>query len=410
MKTMTFFRHSSFILFLLLSSGIAAQKVKVMSHGFWGQTIDVIYWDNVEYMCGQSPLSDFEHYKTILGSLTTEKYNPEVPVELDKNYKATWIIKDKRLFLVDVEILDGSENYPDNYYDRRKLIEKLTNRKFQPDLNLFSQYPEGVMFASWFSGFIYIKRQPEPGESYCDCMYQCENFKELGFRNGRLIHEEVAFFIRDQLVDSIEIHKNPSKFVIRPNRVTRRSHCATLLREKLSLEEHMGIYESFFGTNDEILWNDTTFMCGESPLSVLDNYKNIYPNIIHAEVSEAYPRFHEKNYIAKWAIVNNRLYLYDIAFQLGRESYENYNQEYAVRLQAVEKLTGKKFQQIPSFNQKAIFAEWYSGTFYFKRFPAKGELHFNCPYRCEPFHKVTIEKGEVKSMEKTSYMILKRNN
>ena len=189
---MNLFRHS-LLLFLLLSSGIAAQKkVKVLSLSFWGQTVDVIQRDDVEYMCSQSPLSDFEDYKTLFGNLTTEKYNPEAPIDVDKNYKAKWVLKDKTLFLVDVETLSGAENYP----GKRKRIEKLTGQKFQPDTNLFSQYPEGVMFASWFSGFIYVKRQPKSGESYCDCMYQCERSKELGFRNGRLIHEEeVPLFV-----------------------------------------------------------------------------------------------------------------------------------------------------------------------------------------------------------------------
>ena len=146
------------VLLLSLSFILTAQKQHVNTSEFFGLTIDVIMWDDVEYMCSESPLSFFRDYKSIFGELTTNEYNPELPVDLDKNYKVKWFINGtgngSGLYIYDIEVLDGGDNYP----DKRIPIENLTHQKFNNGLNSsgisINEFPEGVMLALWFNGFI----------------------------------------------------------------------------------------------------------------------------------------------------------------------------------------------------------------------------------------------------------------
>ena len=228
---------------MLLTFNLAAQKKKVVGD-FFSLTNDVILWDNVEYMCSQSPLSEFDDFKTIFGELTTLTHS-EGPADLDKNYKAKWAIRNNALYLLDVE----------------------------------------------------------------------------------------------------------------------------------------------------------------SPLFIFENYKNIfsYPGYI---TSFAFiPYMPDKNYIAKWTIVDDMLYLYDIELEQAYKQFEIFSRHDANRLEAVEKLTGMKFRQRPALNKKAIFAEWYNGIMYVKRYPNEGEDYRSCDFKCELFYKLTLEKGKIVSKEETSFMI-----
>jgi len=413
---MTQIRNALFLLLLTqccaveqpLQTANPQRKLEVSSGNFFGLTNDVIYWEGVEYMCSESPLSEFDGYKTIFGELESEQNDPESPVDLDKNYKVKWIIKDRTLFLHDVEILNKSEKYR----NKRKVLEKLTKRKFEKNLNLFPEIPEGVIFASWFSGEIYLKRQPAQGETYCDCMYRCENFIKLTFQDGKLAfkrNEDVHSM--HLLVDSVEIYNNPKKYSAYKNpflkkMVFDRDICKSLISEKLSLEDNQYIYQGYHAScNDKILWHDTTFFIEKSPLSFFKNYKEIYPNVPQSITFVALPYRDEKNYVPKWVIVNDMLYLYDINFLEGNHEFNN---EYLIRFQPIEKLTGKKFQQTPYVNVKVIFANWFNGVMYLKRYPEKDESP-ECEYKCEPFYKLTLENGKIVSKEKTNYMILKRN-
>ena len=389
------------ILLMSLIISIVAQNKQVRSEDFWGQTIDIIHWDTVEYMCSISPLSRFEGYKSIFGWFTTNNSNPEAPVTLDKNYKAIWIIKGNALFLFDIEIFDENKNLSEKKFE----LEKLTNNKFIPENNQFgqSQFSMGIMLASWFSGSIFIKRQPEPGESYCDCVYRRETFKELIFKNGILTQQNMAFFMNTS-IDGIEIINNPSLYIksqISHYDYHRISYCEMLLKDKFTLDDNQVLSDVFKRTtNDELLWDNTIYLCSESPLSYFDNYERLYPMTWPYGFSLV---LKEKNYIAKWTIVNNKLYIYDIVFHAVGENNENY--EKIDRYQTIENFTGRKFQQIPSFDRKALFADWYSGTVFFKRIPVHQESFSDYNYNCEPFYKLVVEKGKIKSMEKTTYMI-----
>ena len=385
---------------------IAKRKFEVRSD-FFGLTNDVINRDGVEYMCSESPLSEFKGYKTIFGDIKSEQHDPESPVDLDKNYKVKWIIKDRLLYLYDVEILNQPEKYP----DKRKVLEKLTKRKFEKNPDFFPENSEGVMFASWFSGEIYLKRQPVQGETYCDCMYRNEAFKKLTFNEGRLVREEKMYGV-GILVDSIEIYNNPKKYTPYKNPYLKklvfgRDICKSLISEKLSLEDNQFIYQGYHSTcNDKILWNDTTFLVEKSPLMFFENYTKIYPNVPNIIYDGFLPDMNEKNYIPKWVIFNDMLYLYDIWFVA--QEYE-YTDEFPVRFQPVEKLTGKKFMQVSFINRNVILADWFCGTMYLKRYPKKDDSNDGREYHCEPFYKLLLENGKIALKERTNYMILKLN-
>jgi len=413
-----------FFLHLFLPFGLTAQTQVIRTSGFYGQTIDVIHWDNVEYMSSQSPLSHFDGYKDIFGSLKTDTYIPEAPFELDKNYQAKWFIKDSVLYLHDIEILEGADRYPDRY----KNIESLTRRNFKEPSGDLKKYCDRYIAAQWFTGFIFVKRQPDPHETYCDCMYRLESFKVLFFINGYLKYWMDNAQACNYYINNNETENNPQKyeknlknsdgifFKVNP--------CIGILEEQLSLDEEHKLYHFFTSfSTDEIRWNDSAFMVSESPLSFFEKYKDVYPYVWPIE-SGYYSE--EKNYITRLTIVDEKLYIYDIGFDLETTGYldekqENTRIEYLNRvrpnrLKAIERLTGKKFRQVPALKQKAIFAEWYSGTLYFKRPPAQNEypsLTANYflvqKYNCEPFYKITVEKGIMKSMEKTTYMVIKRN-
>ena len=190
--------------------------------------------------------------------------------------------------------------------------------------------------------------------------------------------------------------------------------------EKLPIENNQKV--EFFGdTFDELLLNDTTYMCSISPLSVLKNYKNVFPKDLDVEVFTLAPIRNEKNYVALWQIENHQLYLCNIKFhrEEAQKYYKDttffgfdrdpalnelYKNEYANRFKTIENFLNRKFETVPSLNKKAILADWYSGILYIKRIP-KDCAFYNNSYEYEPFYKLIIEKGIIKSMEKTTYMI-----
>ena len=203
-----------------------------------------------------------------------------------------------------------------------------------------------------------------------------------------------------------------------------------LLTSFVSAQENTKIITSFWGrTSDELLWEYAcyTYMCSVSPLSVFDNYKTIFPKIMNSEfVYESQPRMNDKNYFAKWRIDKDLLYLYDIRFHDEEATFilkdtmivafdpdpkinEIYKKEFANRFKTMEKFLNRKFELVPSINQKAIFADWYSGILYIQKIPEIDERYRNAfikIYKYEPFFKLVIEKGKIKSIEKASSMIV----
>ena len=398
---MTRFLKNGYFFFLFFTLSMSAQKKKFHTLGFLGFTNDVLLMDDVEYMCSISPLSDFDDYKTVFGNLSIYESDPESPVETDKNYQAKWRIYDGLLYLYDVEILEGAENYP----NKHTIMEKLTSHTFQKFYGSGSEnFPAGRMFASWFSGYIYIKRQPSFTETFCDCMYRNEKFKELRFYNGQLSYERVVDGIT-AFIDSMEIMNRPKKYewkhsdwIVNP--------CEILLRKSLSLADDEVLYENFYAhTCDIVRWGGTECHLSISPLSVFENYKNIYKSNVSID-KYSFGMSWDKNYDARWIIQDYKLYLCDDIY-IEKEVKDAIIGDSSIKV--VEELIGKKFLKIPSYDKKVIFADWYSGTLFFKRPMTEREDREGLfvDYQCEPLHKITLEKGRIISWEQVQYMTYK---
>jgi len=146
-------------------------------------------------------------------------------------------------------------------------------------------------------------------------------------------------------------------------------------------------------TNDRFVWHDSTFYCSESPLSVFESYKDIYPDIPTYNIFHLSPIVYDKNYEARWTMINDSLFIYEVN--------PSTSVDMIVDLKPVEKLTGKKLINHPSFDQKIIFADWYSGTLFIKnQDDALNESQHNYTSH-KPSYKMTIENGKIKTMEQT---------
>ena len=398
-------RKVFYYFWLFLSFSMAAQKKEVSSSEFFGFTNDVFVRNGVEYMCSISPLSFFDNYKDVFGNQSSDASDPASPIVMDKNYIAKWRIWKKTLYLYEIELLEGSDHYPNKY----QMIEELTSTPFSLDMSLYpnilEDFPMDGLRASWFSGFIYIKRQPTFDESYCDCMYRSESFNVLGFLNGNLVYEKevngMEFYI-----DSKEIMSNPKKYEIQYNTYEKISPCVILLKESLSLDTDERFYDRFFGhTNDNIRLKETLHMLSVSPLSFYKNYKDIYASTVYIDDFSFLPIVSDKNYSAKWVVLDDKLYLYDITFA-AKEVKDGIIGDSSLKV--VEKLTGQKFRKIPSFDKKVLFAAWYSGTLYLKRYWDQNErIELGCKFNCEPMTKISFKNGKITSIEPTTYMIYK---
>ncbi|MDR3252643.1 MAG: hypothetical protein LBT35_03660 [Tannerella sp.] len=147
-----------------------------------------------------------------------------------------------------------------------------------------------------------------------------------------------------------------------------------LLLAFLTISINSALCQNFrANTNDKIYWNGTKYMCSISPLSPLTGYKSVYKELPSCEIESALPIFQDKNYSAWWAIVDNKLYLFDILNICGAiSSKEN-----------IEKFLNAKFSKNPLpesarkdayFKNGVIYAEWFTGMISIKRLPKKASF------------------------------------
>lgn len=394
--------YKIFVSLFLFLPFVSAQTKRVISVEFFGQTIDEIHWDGVDYMCSQSPFVGIDGYRTVFGGLTDVKSDPTSPVDIDKNYRAMWMIRNDELYLYGIEMLDRKGNDIEKY----SLIEKLTGRKFVKNADLSEKYPEGVLPATWFSGSIHMKRQPVSKENYCDCQYRCEPFMLVEFKDGKVISRKDDSKTMNIIVDSVDIVKHSDVYRDTGRRfVGRESRCELWLASQLSLTKNQYVEKYHWGTTmDELFMDDRRYICSGSPLTVLSHYENIYPDVPPCEITYEHPLINDKNYEVKWTIINDVLYLYDITI----ECLDKGNPVYKNRFKAMEDFLQKKFQPLPhpQSDKKGIAATWYNEILYTKRFPSENEGFMNCDYECEPINKIEFVNGKIKSIEKVSYIIV----
>lgn len=240
----------------------------------------------------------------------------------------------------------------------------------------------------------------------CDCGDDCEKPVILTFNDGKLISEEDAPDMDSAAMCSYLKKLNDSQDSL--FYIYRRPGCPKYVSvEKASeiMYQEGGrpsvLHKGFIGeTMDDILWNDTLFMCNNSPISVFYRYRDVFSDGTDIEIFMLGPKSPDKNYTVIWTLVDGILYLYDIEFN----HYEYDMETFQTRFQVVEQLIGAKMQDIPSTDKQGIPATWYNGTLFFKRYAAENESYAMCPYDCEPFYRMDFENGKVISTKRVGYM------
>ena len=171
---------------------------------------------------------------------------------------------------------------------------------------------------------------------------------------------------------------------------------------KVSVNDHF-----YAETNDIILWNDTIYMCSESPLSNIKGYGDIFKNqpLIHIDYLRFIPRNNTSAFYACWIIVDDELYLGDIKFQANLNKSKKIEKERMMRDVIIEKFTGRKFIKAPfSIDEKmkeyinpngVVKADWFSDNLYLKKFIYNSEFTDIEDYNKDPFPYLKVKKGKV---------------
>jgi hypothetical protein len=186
--------------------------------GFFGRTIDKIYWEGTQYMCSISPLSPLPGYDTVYNENPRGQAFFTIPVMLEKNYYAWWTVVNRKLFLYGVqsffEVRDSSHlrrkihlkdttvtylpELDSSFYEldfgkMEKFLNVKASRKLLPSRERKNErYKDGVIHAAWFTGALFLKRFPRDDEPFGSYEYYNEPYFRLDFRKGRLIRATVV--------------------------------------------------------------------------------------------------------------------------------------------------------------------------------------------------------------------------
>jgi hypothetical protein len=183
-----------YFIILLIFLTANSNSTFCQSFTFIAETVDKVYWKETSYMCSISPLSSLTGYKSVYKELSDCEVDFDRPVFKDKNYTAYWTIIGNRLYLYDVDYLCAFDN--DSKCNLVN-IEKFINTKFsKKNLSESDRKDEhlknGVIPAVWFTGTLYIKRDPNKGEHFWKNEYRNEKFTRLVFDKGHLIEEKTV--------------------------------------------------------------------------------------------------------------------------------------------------------------------------------------------------------------------------
>lgn len=157
---------------------------------------------------------------------------------------------------------------------------------------------------------------------------------------------------------------------------------------KVVAEKDSVVYDTFSAwTNDWLYWNGEIYNYSDTPLNVFQGYDSLYrPWFILCESSGTVRM--DKDYMAIWSIMDDRLYLCDMVIVCNDDTYprfEDYSSGFMrgltfddlflIRLNPLEELTDRRFKkQFPAGIYKrplgsgyAISADWFNGTIDIKR-------------------------------------------
>jgi len=128
-------------------------------------------------------------------------------------------------------------------------------------------------------------------------------------------------------------------------------------------------FYSMYRTIDKLYLNDSTSSyISKSPLSSLNRFDSVYSEFGYCIIEDdASPGFQDKNYIAKWILINRKLFLFDIQNDCFLQK--------KMPLKKMELFVGSKFTKSKSIigNTSRILehgvlpAFWFSDTLFVKK-------------------------------------------
>lgn len=153
------------------------------------------------YLINKSPLAHFSEYRSIYSAdpndIITYRvlYNPPRPYGWEgvseKQYIATWVLFDNRLYLCRVEIHGERKDDKFLYPPMEKLVRKTFSKKNISNIDIPDPF-YGLMPAKWFTDTLFIKKanpleNPLPANEW-----QVKPYQRLIFKKGKLISTETV--------------------------------------------------------------------------------------------------------------------------------------------------------------------------------------------------------------------------
>ena len=189
---------------LIVCIFLSTSTFSISQVGFFGCSIDSLFWNEIAFGCHRSPISQLDGYETIYPNTSLRILYDFWDQYWDKPYIINWTIIDSSLYLLDIPLISYDVKYgarPDcqeltlKNKTRYKTIEKLTGIKFaHPAFNVPDNFkskinPNGVLPAKWFSGKLYIKPLAYIDRQYYELKTSDDvelSFYILTFENGKI--------------------------------------------------------------------------------------------------------------------------------------------------------------------------------------------------------------------------------
>jgi hypothetical protein len=152
------------------------------------KTIDELYLNDTLYYMSKSPLSHFNKFDSVYSEFMFCVYDDHIPIFIDKNYIAKWIILDDQLLLYNV--LNHCESDSTKIQMPLVNMERFLKVKFSKKADYVKSskmLKHGVIPAVWFTDTLFVKKFPD---TFVYFSYYNKYDKVLVFDKGLLINSE----------------------------------------------------------------------------------------------------------------------------------------------------------------------------------------------------------------------------
>ena len=167
------------------------------------QTNDIFYFsgNHEYYLINKSPLAHFSGYRSIYSADPNDVityivfYTPPRPYGwegvCEKQYIATWVLFDNRLYLCRVEIHEERKDDEFLYPPMEKLVRKTFSKKNISNIDIPVSF-YGLIPARWFTDTLFVKKanqikMPLPADEW-----QVKPYQRLIFKKGKLVSTETV--------------------------------------------------------------------------------------------------------------------------------------------------------------------------------------------------------------------------